>query len=609
VRRGWLLDLAGKVLRDLRSSLWTLLLYDAALALWSFLLWTPLISWAVSFMAASEGRLSVNNGEVLSFLLSVRGIVFVLLVGVLKVVMLYVKQAGMMLIAWEGMAGRRMSAPRAFWCVVQRLPGLTMLGARHIVGHAVLLVPLAILGTAAYRFVFSSMPVYFFFLANAAARWMGLAVGVLLAAVALAAHGAVYLHCVFSLPAVVADNLSAASALTYTRGLLGGKRWRIGIAVFSCWAAIILLPFGLARGFHWFGGEVFARLPERHWLNLPTVLSLMAGYLAISFLAEFVTVAFSSLTITRLYGSLRGLPPAETSGLPSLSPSRPAHPRQTVVFLILAGVVSLSVAATILSGFDVHDNVQVTAHRGSSANAPENTLAAITAAIHEGADYAEVDVRFTADGHAVLVHDKDLFRVAGVARNVADLPYERIASLDVGSWFSPRFREERIPLLVDVVALCKGRIRLNIEIKAGSAPREMAEGVVRILREQDALHECIVSSASIEVVEHIRALDPNVRTGLILSQSLGKVTALDVDFLSVASRLATPGLIDAAHAAAKEVHVWTVNKPAQMARFIDLGVDNIITDVPREAKTLLEKRAAMPQEELLFLKVRHWFLL
>ncbi|MBP7050674.1 MAG: glycerophosphoryl diester phosphodiesterase membrane domain-containing protein [Phycisphaerae bacterium] len=574
MRRGWLLDLAGKVLRDLRGSLWTLLLYDAAIALWSFFLWTPLVSWAVSFMAASEGRLSVNNGEVLSFLLSARGVVFVLLVGVLKVVMLYVKQAGMMLIAWESMAGRRMSVPRAFWCVVQRLPGLTLLGARHIVGHVVLLVPLVILGTAAYRFVFSSMPVYFFLLASATARRVGLAVGVLLAAVTLAAHGAVYLHCVFSLPAVVGDNLSAASALTYTRGLLGGKRWRIGVVVFFCWAAIILLPFGLARGFHWFGGEVFARLPERHWLNMPTVLSLMAGYLAISFLAEFVMVAVSSLTITRLYGSLRGLPPAETLELPSPSPSSLAHPRPTVVFLILAGVVSLSVAA-----------------------------------IQEGADYAEVDVRFTADGHPVLVHDKDLFRVAEVARNVADLPYERIAALDVGSWFSPRFRDERIPLLADVVALCRDRIQLNIEIKAGSAPREMAEGVVRILREQGAFHECIVSSASIEVVEHIRALDPNVRTGLILSQSLGKVTALDVDFLSVASRLVTPGLIAAAHAAAKEVHVWTVNKPAQMARLIDLGVDNIITDVPREAKTLLEKRAAMPKEELLFLKVRHWFLL
>jgi glycerophosphoryl diester phosphodiesterase len=86
------------------------------------------------------------------------------------------------------------------------------------------------------------------------------------------------------------------------------------------------------------------------------------------------------------------------------------------------------------------------------------------------------------------------------------------------------------------------------------------------------------------------------------------VTALNVDFLSVSSRLATPGLIGAAHAAGKEVHVWTVDKPRQMARFIDLGVDNLITDMPSVARSLLDERAAMSDEKLLFIKVRSGFL-
>jgi len=259
-------------------------------------------------------------------------------------------------------------------------------------------------------------------------------------------------------------------------------------------------------------------------------------------------------------------------------------------------------------GIDCASSSKIIAHRGGSFSAPENTLAAIYNAIEEGADYAEIDVRLTADGYAVLLHDKDLFRVAGVKNSLSDLTYEQIRTLDVGSWFAPQFRDERIPLLSDVVAFSAGRIKLNIELKTNGAPHRLAERVVQILHEHDAVSECVVSSASIEALEHLRNLDPSIRTGCVISQSIGEVTALDVDFLSVSSRLATPGLIGAAHAAGREVHVCTVDKPRQMARFINLGVDNLITDLPSVARSLLDERAAMSTEELLFIEVRSWFL-
>jgi glycerophosphoryl diester phosphodiesterase len=438
------------------------------------------------------------------------------------------------------------------------------------------------------------------------------------------------------LPALLVDDRSAASALTYTHNPLREMKRRVGAVVFSFWTAIILLPFALAQGFHSVGGRVFTRLSEEHRLVMPVVLMLMAGYVATAFIGEFLTVAVNSLTITRLYAGLRQTRGAKKGDtvlshiktapqerkeqeaeypLPSgvtepVAPhsSRCPHPRQIVAFMILATVVSLAAAATILSDFDLHDNVKITAHRGGSFSAPENTLAAIYRAIEEGADYAEVDVRLTADGYAVLLHDKDLLRVARVKDSLSDLTYDQIRTLDVGSWFAPQFRDERIPLLSDVVAFSAGRIRLNVELKIDGAPYRLAERVVQILHEHDAVSECVVSSASIEALEHLRNLDPSLRTGCVISQSIGEVAALDVDFLSVSSRLATPGLIGAAHAAGREVHVWTVDKPRQMARFIDLGVDNLITDLPSVARSLLDERAAMSTEELLFTKVRSWFL-
>jgi glycerophosphoryl diester phosphodiesterase len=574
----------------------------------SFFLLTPLLSWAVAFMISSQGRLSVGNAEILSFVLSLRGAFFVLLVGSLTVVTLYVKHAGMMLIVWESHAGRRMGALGAFWAVLCRLPALTVLGAYHVAAHAVLLAPVLILAAIGYHLMQPSLPVYFLFLENTTARWLGFAIALGLVAATLAVHGAVYLHWAFSLPALLVDDLSAGSALKYTRDLLKGTRRRVGAVVFSVWLLIALLPFVLAEGFHLLGGKVFAGLPSEHRLVVPVVLMLMAGYLAASFLGEFLTVAVNSLTIIHLYSDLHDPHGATRTELSARHRSHPAHPRQVAVFLALAVVVSVAAAATILSGFDLRDGVQITAHRGSSFLAPENTIAAIRQAIEDGAHYAEIDVRLTADGYVVLLHDRDLFRVAGVKRNVADVTYQEIRTLDVGTWFSPRFREERIPLLSDVVALAKGRIRLNIEIKTDDASPTLVERVVQILHEQDAVERCVVSSAGIDVLERLRSLDPSIRTGYIISQSLGPVTALDVDFLSVSSRLATPGLIGAARAGGKQVHVWTVNKPRQMARLIDLGVDNIITDLPGTARALLEERAGMSDDELLFVKVRHWFL-
>jgi len=541
----------------------------------------------------------------------------------------------MMLITWQTIAGQPMNAQLAFWGVMRRLPGLTQLGSYHVAVHIILLAPFAILGTIVYRLVFSSMRVYFLFLESTATRYIGIAAAVLLAAVIIVIHGAVYLHWAFSLPALLVDNLSAASALTYIHGLLRGTRRRIGIVVFFLWMLTLLFPLALGRGFYSVGGIIFTRLPKEHRLVIPVVIILMTAYVASSFLGEFLAVAVNSLTITHLYTGLRenkgaakqdgkhfriiGYPQdaeeekeqrfshgATKPHVPHLSHN--LSPRQIVAFMVIAVILSIAAAATIIGDFNLHDNVQITAHRGSSFSVPENTLAAIRNAIEEGADYAEIDVRLTADDRVVLLHDRDLFRVAGVKKNLSALTYEQIRSLDVGSWFSPRFRDERIPLLSNVVAFSKGRIKLSIELKIHESPQRLVGEVLKILYEHDSVSECYICSSNIEALKYIRNLDPSIRIGCIVSQSMGQVTFLDVDFLSVSSLLITPGLIDAAHAAGKDVHVWTVNKPQQMVRFIDLGVDNLITDVPPVARTLLDQRAAMSKQELLFTKVRSWFL-
>ena len=113
--------------------------------------------------------------------------------------------------------------------------------------------------------------------------------------------------------------------------------------------------------------------------------------------------------------------------------------------------------------------MKVIAHRGASADAPENTLAAIRLAIEHGADGVEIDVHMTRDGVPVLLHDPTLHRTCGLRRRCADLAVAELAELDAGSWKSPRFRGERVPTLQQALATVPPHLSMLIEVKAGPA--------------------------------------------------------------------------------------------------------------------------------------------
>jgi glycerophosphoryl diester phosphodiesterase len=222
----------------------------------------------------------------------------------------------------------------------------------------------------------------------------------------------------------------------------------------------------------------------------------------------------------------------------------------------------------------------VTAHCGHSLAAPENTASAVRKAIESGSDYAEVDVQRTADGVVVLLRDSDLKRAAGVARRVDELPYAEVRKLDVGSWFDPAFAGEQIPTLAEIIALSRGRIKLNIDLKPFGSATQLARDVARLVREQDFESDCIVTSFNYDALQEAKQINPRLRVGLIVAFSIGDLHRLNLEALSVRADWLSDGLLREAQRHGKEVHVWTVNDASQMARLIKRGVDNIITDDP-----------------------------
>ena len=224
--------------------------------------------------------------------------------------------------------------------------------------------------------------------------------------------------------------------------------------------------------------------------------------------------------------------------------------------------------------------LEVTAHRGASSLYPENTMAAFRGAKDLGADWIELDVQQTKDGEAVIMHDTNLYRVAGVDQNIYDLTYEELQQLEVGSYFDESFRGEKIPLLSEVVEFAsESGIRLMIEIKPTGHEQDLEKQVLDIIHHYHFEDYCIVASASYDSIRTVKLLDSNIRTLLIMGLAYGDITKYDyADIYSVETLSVDESLVHLVHKRGKEIFVWTVDTEEGIQEMIELNVDNIITD-------------------------------
>lgn len=269
--------------------------------------------------------------------------------------------------------------------------------------------------------------------------------------------------------------------------------------------------------------------------------------------------------------------------------------------LVILAVAGLAAGAGLIDGAvngsfldsSVVVQTEITAHRGSSGSAPENTMAALAAAVEEMADWAEIDVQETADGVVILCHDENLRRLTGVKRLVSETTFEEIEQLEAGSWFSEAFRGERIPSLEEAMEYAKGRLKLNIEIKYTGPDSQVPEKVVKLVEDHGMEDQCMITCASRQYLKRIKEANPHIYTGYIVPAAYGKYYMEDeIDVISIRSGFVTEKLVKAAHEAGKSVHAWTVNDKRELERMRVLAVDNVITDVPVLAREILYREEA-----------------
>lgn len=224
---------------------------------------------------------------------------------------------------------------------------------------------------------------------------------------------------------------------------------------------------------------------------------------------------------------------------------------------------------------------ELMAHRGNSALAPENTLAAFAKAVESGAGWTELDVRLSADGEVVVMHDPTVDRTTDGAGAVAEMTLAELKSLDAGSWFGPEFAGERIPTLCEVIDLAGGLIRLNVEIKSADNPLT-ARKVIETLADAGVLEQSMVCSFGLGALLEARRFWPEGRLALISGSAEDLEIAIKhgLPWFNVEYHAADEALVRRAHEAGVKVSIWTMDEPELWDYYADMGVDIICTNAP-----------------------------
>ncbi|MEV6346113.1 glycerophosphodiester phosphodiesterase family protein [Actinoplanes sp. NPDC051851] len=224
------------------------------------------------------------------------------------------------------------------------------------------------------------------------------------------------------------------------------------------------------------------------------------------------------------------------------------------------------------------------AHRGYSAVAPENTLPALAAAARAGATFVEFDVRATADGVPVVIHDRTVDRTTSGSGRVWDLRADEIAGFDAGSWFGPGHAGLRVPSMAEALEVLRPTgAEILLEIKPPATLDEV-KAMMAALAEYDLLERTVVQSFDADVVRKARQIAPEVRRGLLVfrfdAETLELCRELGASYCNppVEDVLNGAGMIAELAAAGIGVMPWTANDMSQWRALADAGVAGLITD-------------------------------
>lgn len=404
---------------------------------------------------------------------------------------------------------------------------------------------------------------------------------------------------IFALHYYTLYKLSYRDSVVMSKKCIKGRTLRIlaGLLLFNLSLTIVLFLFEgtlttIVAG-------VLSRLISYKRLNF--VLSILIQvffvvlYLGFSVISTPLIYSYLCARFYDIEGSTPGLEYSRAKERQLLPEKQRLRNRQITAVMVLIGIILNGTYIYLSLNNRVSINIMyptralVTAHRGDSINAPENTMAAFELAVENQADIIELDVRQTRDGRYIIMHDESLKRTIGVNHNVGDVDYEYIEGLDAGVMFSDEYEGEPIPTLEEVLLFAgENDVFLNIELKPADTDQNYVQGIIDLILEYDMQDNCVVASADYDVIKDVKDIDSDITTVYIMNMAFGEFADMEyVDIFSIKHTFITANMVRDIHKSGKEIYAWTVNGKEDIKDLLLLDVDSIITDNPYNTKEII----------------------
>lgn len=554
----------------------------------------PLIGILLRLAIRLEGDASLTDADIASFLLRPIGLLAVVASLTIAIAITGLEHASLLAICFTGIRGGSVSGSEACLFAVRHAWAITQISVRLLLTTLALALPFLILAGLTGWWLLTEFDINYYLTRRPPAFWWA---GGILVCVGL---GMTFwllpriLGWVFALPLLLSEGTAPRRALHESAARANGRRWRILGWILAWLVGLALLSF-LNFGLVWLAARGIIPFAGR---SLRVLVPLLGLFLVVWAIGHSVVVSLQSISLALLVVKLFMPLAADGAGVGDAVGMRIDRWRRPMArrwgsWLTLGCFVSLATGAWMFKGVHPHDSAWVIAHRGAAGTAPENTLAAVARAIEDRADMVEVDVQETADGEVVVFHDRDFMKLAGVPTKLWEATYAQLQDIDIGSHFGADYGNERVPKLADVLSLCKGKCGVNIELKYYGHNQLLEARVAKLVEDAGMADQIVLMSLDRAGVRRMKRLRPTWKVGLLAAVAIGDLTRVQADFLAVGTKLATQRLIRRAHSRGIPIHVWTVDDPAVMSRYLSYGVDGLITNRPDVARQVLADRAEL----------------
>ncbi len=516
---------------------------------------TPIFTLLTDYLIENRGIEAINNSNIFSFVVSIQGLLFVILMLGLILITFLLEICGYITISSMFIRGQKESSFIDIFKSSLKISPRVLKGGIFLIIYLVIFIPL--LGADIGLSLFSKLKIPNFIFSVIVSNKLYYTLYLISIFIILI----LTFNAIFTFHYIIILKQNSLEAIKSSFKLVKKNKKSLIISILFALFLIFILNFIVLFPFI-FLLEIMKEIKIVYLILMIIIqiLVLLLNFVLVPISLHLLTLMFYQYTKTNEYMSIKDK--SKESLLDKVFKKKKTAIAFSFIVVVIMSIV-LALNSAVIT--DYNPNMVVVAHRGGSEN--ENTLIAIQRAIDKKVNYVEIDVQRTKDGKYILNHDVSFDRVAGVNKKPSEMTLEEIRSLNYP-----------VPTLEEVFELTKNKIGVFVELKGETADAKMVDDVVKMVEEYGVKNQIILMSLDYEIIEYIEEKYPSFDSGYTCFLVFGDISKLKGDYLIIEEELANEKNIYDIHTAGKKVVVWTVNNDDSMDQFLKENVDGIITD-------------------------------